>query len=303
MGIARGMARLLLAEAQKRPFSGSVLQLGRQDIYFNRAQLDEWAGWHGLTLGGNTETDGPIDDAGFFRALGFSCIHSLDIRPEQNSDYFIHDLNREIPGNLRGFYDLVFDGGTMEHVFDSVAVLKNIHRLLKVGGRVVHGSPCNNHGFDEGYHMYSPSFFWDFYVANQYRIDTCYIVEQRGVSRKGLRSEEWNIYLYPGPQSWKYVPVKSYREPLSTFLVATKLGDFVDVVLPLQHGAKIPNRAKKKALKEEARRIKRLHRRSQPQGTLQRLKARMASPLLFFWTKRRKEKTKRLIKPEPIAKY
>ena len=43
MGISRGGARLLLTEAAARPFSGSVLQLGRQDIHFGRQALTDWA--------------------------------------------------------------------------------------------------------------------------------------------------------------------------------------------------------------------------------------------------------------------
>lgn len=294
MGIARGMARLLLVEAKKRPFCGTVLQLGRQNIHFSLAELNQWAACHDVKLSANAEVGGPFDDVEFFTALGFSRVHSVDLTPGRSCDW-VHDLNREVPCDFHGLYDVVFDGGTMEHVFDPVSVLKNIHRLLKVRGRVIHGSPSNNHRFDEGYYMFSPSFFWDFYSVNRYRIDTCHFLEQVG--------ETWNIYPYPGPRSWRLVPVKSCKEPLSTFLVATKLEDAATITLPVQNNVIALNYAKKKASKEEARRLKHLSDRAGKKSAWRRLKAGRLSSRLFFWTKRKKKYKRLTEKPKPIATY
>lgn len=43
MGIARCASKLLLMEAQKQRFSGAVLQLGRQDIYFSHEDFKNQA--------------------------------------------------------------------------------------------------------------------------------------------------------------------------------------------------------------------------------------------------------------------
>ena len=119
MGIARGAARLLLAEAGRRPFHGSVLQLGRQRIYLTMKELRECARLHDFTLAppraaGTVGDDRePIDDVAFFSALGFSSVESLDISDYQGSTH-IADLNRPVPESLHGRYDVVFDGGTIE---------------------------------------------------------------------------------------------------------------------------------------------------------------------------------------------
>ena len=42
MGIPRGSARLLLDEHRQRPFSGTVLQIGRSSVYFTRRELETW---------------------------------------------------------------------------------------------------------------------------------------------------------------------------------------------------------------------------------------------------------------------
>lgn len=250
MGIARGMARLLLDESIKKPFSGSILQLGRQSIYFSPMQLNQWAGWHGVKLHAPAAS-GTMDDVHFFMALGFDRVHSLDINPLRKSD-LIHDLNQEVPRHLYGNYDLVLDGGTMEHVFDSTAVLKNIHRLLKVNGRIMHGSPCNNHRIDEGYHLFSPSFLWDFYETNGYRIDTCYLIRHSSVPHLG----SWEVFPYSRPGMWKRIPPSRDGKCLSIFFVATKLHESTDIRIPCQYWSKASSARARSVEKEAKRRVK-----------------------------------------------
>lgn len=286
MGIAPGMARLLLDESIKNPFSGSILQLGRQSIYFSPMQLEGWAGSHGVKLQIPAHANNPMNDVQFFRALGFDRVHSLDIKSADNSD-FIHDLNQDIPRHLHGIYDLVLDGGTMEHIFDTTAVLRNIHRLLKVNGRIVHGSPCNNHRIDEGYHLFSPSFLWDFYEANGYRIDTCYLIRHPSIPHLG----SWEVFPYPRSGMWKRIPPGRNKKCMSIYFVATKLHEFTDIRLPCQHRPKASSARARSAEKEAKRRAK--------------LKKRG----FFYWLsslvgRSQDRKIKRFEKmPKPVARY
>jgi SAM-dependent methyltransferase len=202
MGIGRGGARLLLAEAAKRPFSGRVLQLGRQHLFFNKRDLEGWAAIHGVQLSAefvNANKRPPlldasfIDDGSFFARIGFSQVESCDISIDEAPTYAF-DLNGQIPDELAGVYDAVFDGGTLEHVFNVPNALQNIHKLLKVGGRIVHLSPSSNH-VDHGFYMFSPTLFFDYYAANKYGILEAQIFEYT----KNHEVDPWNIYNYePG---------------------------------------------------------------------------------------------------------
>jgi len=73
-------------------------------------------------------------------------------------------------------YDVIYDGGTLEHIFNAPQALKTIHGLLKQDGIIVHGSPSHNH-VDHGFYMFSPTFFWDYYSANKYNILTSYLFQ------------------------------------------------------------------------------------------------------------------------------
>ncbi len=94
----------------------------------------------------------------FFRALGASVVDSLD-----GSDFekatVIHDLNDPIGKEYWDKYDLVFDGGTTEHVFNYPMAISNAMRMVKVGGALMTHVPINcwcGHGF----YQFSPELFY-----------------------------------------------------------------------------------------------------------------------------------------------
>lgn len=103
-----------------------------------------------------------------FAALGFAVVDSLDVSGAEGCT-IVHDLNEPVPARLHGAYDCVYDGGTMEHVFDVRSVLFNTHNLMRPGGVVVHAVPVNN-WINHGFYQFSPTLLFGFYSANGYRI-------------------------------------------------------------------------------------------------------------------------------------
>ena len=73
------------------------------------------------------------------------------------------DLNHPAPPELTG-YDIVYDGGTLEHCFNVGQVMRNILGFARVGGYIVHVNPLNiyNHGFFN----FNPTFYHDWYGAS-----------------------------------------------------------------------------------------------------------------------------------------
>ncbi|HEX4780046.1 MAG TPA: hypothetical protein VH301_04790 [Usitatibacter sp.] len=74
------------------------------------------------------------------------------------------DLNQPAPESMRGRYDIVYDGGTMEHCFNVGQVMRNIASFARVGGFIVHVNPINyyNHGFFN----FNPTFYHDWYTQS-----------------------------------------------------------------------------------------------------------------------------------------
>jgi SAM-dependent methyltransferase len=100
--------------------------------------------------------------------LGFDSVESMDITPLEGAT-IVHDLSEPAPENLRSTYDMIYDGGTCEHIFDTHIFFRNIDTMLKPGGLIVHESPTNNF-VNHGFYQLSPTLFDDVYTANNYEI-------------------------------------------------------------------------------------------------------------------------------------
>ncbi len=118
----------------------------------------------------------------------------------------------------------------MEHVFDTRAVLKNIHDLLKVGGVIVHAVPSSNH-VDHGFYMFSPTLFHDYYEANGYEIKKSYIFEYTA----NHDQDPWVIYDYK-PGSIDHLSFGGWggKKLLGIFFVAIKTEFSSSNVVPQQ---------------------------------------------------------------------
>lgn len=88
---------------------------------------------------------------------------AMDIIQFSGED-IIHNLNEPLDSALWDKFDLVVDGGTIEHCFNAPEALRSVARMVKTGGAAVHFSPmaCPNHGF----YNFNPCFFNEFYSSN-----------------------------------------------------------------------------------------------------------------------------------------
>ena len=204
MGMDKGGAKLLLKESTRRPFEGRLLTLGRQEVHFTYDVLVKSAEEMGAKLydpGPITLSHHPvfalqkfISDDSFFKSLGFSDVAAMDYSSYESARY-IFDLNcSEVPEHLLEAFDVIIDGGTIEHVFHVPNALNNIHKMLRQNGRIIHMSPSSNY-MDHGFYMFSPTLFWDFYKTNEYEINTFQLI--RHTQRPTV--DPWEISDYtPG---------------------------------------------------------------------------------------------------------
>lgn len=158
--------RLVELSTRFRP-SGRTLMLGRQSFKLKprpfkktHALLKE----HRPDLVGAelSQEDGYAET--LMRKLGFGEIETMDF-----SDYegkvIIHDLNHPVPEVLEQQFDFIFDGGTIEHVFNIPQALENVFHMLKPGGRFVSANGFNGWPF-HGIYQFSPELVWTFWNRN-----------------------------------------------------------------------------------------------------------------------------------------
>ena len=140
----------------------SACTLGHQDLFFTQRTLSR-------ILRENNEEPFflPNGRSAYFaedvlRPIGFERVDIMDVSAYEGANV-IHDLNLPVPPNMHESYDLILDGGTLEHVFNFPAALENVMRMAKVGGDILLISPANNY-CGHGFYQVSPELYFRMFV-------------------------------------------------------------------------------------------------------------------------------------------
>ena len=78
-----------------------------------------------------------------FRVLGFDRVDSMDMSDYEGAT-IVQDLAGKLDPALADRFDVIYDGGTCEHIFDLPTAYGNLDRMLAPGGVLIGHSPCNN---------------------------------------------------------------------------------------------------------------------------------------------------------------
>lgn len=163
------------------PPNAALLTLGVQDVYFSYPDLAAFLKEKaipsrdlspadilpttGMAWAPQKDRDHLIHQKSLFAALGFAPdrVRSMDASNYESPD-FVHDLNTPVPASLHDQFDVIFDGGTLEHVFSARDAFFNMAAMLKIGGLAIHHAPVD--WPDHGFYNFNPTLFRDFYAAN-----------------------------------------------------------------------------------------------------------------------------------------
>lgn len=129
----------------------------------------------------------------FKSILGAKDLNSIDISADEGANY-IWNMNKDISAEsiskelagLGSSFDFIYDSGTMEHVSDVKAYLKNIFYLLKPNGIYCPVVPCSGY-LEHGFFQFSPTFYADMCHANSPNLTLQHLSVDKGTSNiKGL---------------------------------------------------------------------------------------------------------------------
>jgi hypothetical protein len=142
-----------------------TLTLGHQTLFVSPRRLRRLLRENGLWPEGIsahdfyaefTESPGYIDP--FLQAIGADEVHAMDASPYEGADV-VQDLNTPVPEQFKERYTVVFDGGTLEHIFNFPTALKNCMEMLRPGGTLFVNVIANQQ-FGHGFYQVSPEFFF-----------------------------------------------------------------------------------------------------------------------------------------------
>lgn len=182
MGLTYFTIETLMRERAYRPLTGTTVLIGRQKVYAAPAELLPLLGEYEIDLQGMAADDIEIDrktvnrldafadvdlitDRALFRLLGASRVVAVDLNDYEGAE-IIHDLTKPLPAELRNFADFVYDGSTLDNIFDPAMVIRNFAEMLRPGGRLLTVNTYSNHY--EPYAMLPPLWFLDYFVVNKF---------------------------------------------------------------------------------------------------------------------------------------
>jgi len=153
-----------------------TLTLGRQSFFPKVSTLKEV--FNSLKL-----SESPLDflernefAEEFFKKIGAYSVDSIDASAYESAT-FVHDLNKPAPVSTKQKYSVVYDGGTLEHVFNLTTAFKNCMDFLKVGGHFIQCSVANNF-MGHGFWQFSPELIYRiFSESNGFRVKTMLLYE------------------------------------------------------------------------------------------------------------------------------
>ncbi len=222
MGILWRTVEMLAETNRIHPFQGTLLQLGKQTIYSTKERVNAVLSKYSL---GVISKEAELDDVALFKAMGFSAVESMDASDHENAT-LIHDLNLPVKPEHEDRFDVVFDSGTTEHVFDIKQSLENTVRMVKPGGIIIHLLPVNN-WINHGFHQFSPTLFFDFYTANGFSILESYLIEYQQSDDK-----PWTVYACrPELQ----VPLQLAATPVLMYFATKKTEPLSSIHIPQQN--------------------------------------------------------------------
>lgn len=108
----------------------------------------------------------------------FKCdkVDSLDVSDYEGCD-IVHDLNYELNVDYHGKYDVLIDGGCLEHIYNVPVALNNYRDLLSDNGNLFISTMANNH-MGHGFYQFSPELFFRYFCEkNGFLLKSVILVE------------------------------------------------------------------------------------------------------------------------------
>lgn len=160
MGMCFHDARLMWNACSEGAAIDSVLTIGRQLLFLHPAEARVFVKARARRHPGADQLSsecykfGAYAEAFLRECMGAGTVEAIDYSAYEGAKY-VHDMNLPIPESMVGRFDVVFDGGSLEHIFDFPTAISNVMRLVKVGGRAFISTPANNL-FGHGFYQFSP---------------------------------------------------------------------------------------------------------------------------------------------------
>ncbi|MBE2320320.1 hypothetical protein DVA67_030420 [Solirubrobacter sp. CPCC 204708] len=197
-----------------------TLTIGRQQLFLEQDALEAAFRDHGRPLAAHDARELLAGDRWaepLFERLGAGSVSSLDASDYEGAT-IVADLNRPVD-TLDAQFSCVFDGGTLEHVFEFPTALRSCMRMVAQGGHLITISPFDHYA-GHGFYQLGPEVpFRAFTRENGYELERVLVSEG---------AERW--WELSDPLEVGRRPVLPRRRPMLIYAQARR----VDLTEPLR---------------------------------------------------------------------
>lgn len=158
MGITFSHAGLLAQARQKNVRFDSILTIGHLNLYLSRDQIRTLANRYGVVMDESEFTTGQYANRFLESFLAAKNVLSLDYSDYEQCD-IVHDMNHPVDPAHHDRFDVVIDGGSLEHIFHFPVAVANCMKMVKPGGSLFIFTMANNH-MGHGFYQFSPELFF-----------------------------------------------------------------------------------------------------------------------------------------------
>ncbi len=231
MGINYKTIKWLERNIKEKNLSMGVI--GRQNINLSKSEKKK--------IGFDLFKDTDIYAENFLiNKFKLSKVISFDKNTNEKPDY-IEDFEKEI--NYKNKFDIFFDGGSLQHIYDVPKALKNINKMTKINGKIIHTVVFNNfQGF--GFYQLSPEIFFSIYseingfkntevfLINNSNNDYWYKIEELKIGEKYNFNSNGQLSIYVS--TIKKFNIENYNIDQKYYLIlpkSNKISEFKQMLI------------------------------------------------------------------------
>lgn len=146
-----------------------VLTLGHQKLYITDNQIKSLSRNFNIDIKNFKSKYGEYSDEFFKVFLDAKSVESLDYSEYEKCN-IVHDMNIQIPNKYYENYDVVIDGGALEHIFNFPIAIENCMNMVKKNGSIFIFSMANNH-MGHGFYQFSPELYFSIFNGNGFTVN------------------------------------------------------------------------------------------------------------------------------------
>lgn len=186
MGLDVNAIKFLLWARQENLDFSRVMMIGRQKLYLNVHSLQAALATFGVMRSKGEVAAMLAERQGYaepvFKFLGAVETASIDASSYEGASTVL-DMNEAVPEDLKARFSVVFDGGTLEHVFNFPVAIRNCMEMVRLNGHFIGITPCNNY-LGHGFYQFSPELFFRIFTdQNGFKLEKAILYENSPAAR------------------------------------------------------------------------------------------------------------------------